>query len=192
MTPDNARLFVSDLPGRLTYFTSRRVTALDGLANSPRYVQDFLLKGRVSEYLEQQSGFLLLLLTEDDANRLDSLARAAPDAIGRRSRSDSPTVQAERRASSASPCPMSACAAPDRVTRGEYGWLPSPANPDLASRKSHRPPTTHHAHCEPPRSSITDLRLDFRMLSRSPWVIARAASPRRRREMCTIAPAITG
>jgi hypothetical protein len=50
---------VSDLPGRFAYYSNRRIVALDGLANNPEYVRDFLQTRCVSEYARKYLTFVV-------------------------------------------------------------------------------------------------------------------------------------
>jgi hypothetical protein len=67
-----------DLPGRLTYFSGRRIVALDGLANSPRYVKQVLIRGQIVEYVHRNISQLLIF----DRRKSDQFRREKIAYIG--------------------------------------------------------------------------------------------------------------
>jgi hypothetical protein len=58
--PPDAVLAADDLAGRFTYYTRRRVTALDGLVSSPAYVRSYLKQQRVDDYVRNHADYLIV------------------------------------------------------------------------------------------------------------------------------------
>lgn len=63
-------LAVDDLPGRFTYYTNRNIVSLDGLVNSPYYVNKYLKQARIENYINNKVGYVILLLDKHGLNGL--------------------------------------------------------------------------------------------------------------------------
>lgn len=64
-TPPDAALGADDLPGMLTYYSGRRVVALDGLVNSPDYVLGVLRPGGVAEFIDARVDYVVIAFNPD-------------------------------------------------------------------------------------------------------------------------------
>jgi len=69
------RIGVDDLPGRLTFFSNRNFVSLDGVANGPAYVTDFLRKQQVGRYIRDNLDYVLLLLNSTELEEIERHAR---------------------------------------------------------------------------------------------------------------------
>lgn len=62
---------VNDLPGRITYFSNRKIVTLDGLANSPYYVRNFLLQQKIDSFIKKNVQYILLMMNKKERQELE-------------------------------------------------------------------------------------------------------------------------
>ena len=70
IVPHGENIAIDDLPGIVTIYTKHNIIALDGLVNSPGYVENYLLKGRISNYLKNVGCRWLIIIN----NRINTKA----------------------------------------------------------------------------------------------------------------------